>query len=283
MKRSYSGSFLVIALSACLVPLALLEAASAAEPTPRDIVRKYIKEGDGKGLGQLIGFTKEVEHVVALDYAVLVRTDGEEKEVDPNEHQFEIGDQIRVRIQPVKDAYIYIFYHGASGEKKCLLPEVGRGEVAPLVKGGAEVRLPEDGHLELVAPPGRDELIVAATEAPVSDLAGLANVVFKKPDEELTPEEKEIKKGLIASVNKALESIRARQGSKYRGLLTEDAMEEYSCKVRQTGKTRALLEEPPHEGSGSTFVMAASTVRGDRPNLLVTISLTSVAPPEGKP
>jgi hypothetical protein len=247
--------------------------AEAGEPTTRDLVRKYIQEGNGKELGKLIGFTKEVAHVVALDYSIAVRQDGQEKDVDPLNHQFQIGDQIQVKIQPVTDAYIYIFHQGASGEKTCLLPKEDRGEQAPLVKGGTTIKLPDDGYLEFVAPPGAEELIVVATEKPTADLASLSNVVFKKPDEQLTPAEQEVKKTMISTVNKTLNSIRERQAksNKFRGLLDAEQMKEHF-----TGKTRGVLEEPPHDKSGSTFVVSATTETQDSPSVWVNIRLKSI-------
>ena len=247
--------------------------AEASEPTTRDLVRKYIQEGNGKELGKLIGFTKEVAHVVALDYSIAVRQDGQETDVDPLNHQFQIGDQIQVKIQPVTDAYIYIFHQGASGEKTCLLPKEDRGEQAPLVKGGTTIKLPDDGYLEFVAPPGAEELIVVATEKPTADLAALSNVVFKKPDEQLTPAEQEVKKTMISTVNKTLNSIRERQAksNKFRGLLDAEQMKEHF-----TGKTRGVLEEPPHDKSGSTFVVSATTETHDSPSVWVNIKLKSI-------
>ncbi len=273
---------------AAIVPLCIALAgappsALAKEPTTRDLVRKYVKENNGKELGKLIGFNKEVEHVVALDYTVVLRQKEEEKDVDPKSHEFQLGDQIQVKLQPVTDAYIYIFSQGASGQKSCLLPKEDRGETAPLIKGGATVKLPEDGYLEFVAPPGSEELIVVATEKPVPDLASLANVVFKKPDEELTPQEQEIKKTMVATVNKTLNSIRDRQAksNKFRGLLSDEAMQEFSATVRKTKATRGILEEPPHGTTGSTFVVSATADANDPASLLVTIPLRSVQTKKG--
>lgn len=247
--------------------------AQAGEPTTRDLVRKYIQEGNGKELGKLIGFTKEVAHVVALDYSIAVLQNGQETEVDPQNHQFAIGDQIQVKIQPVTDASIYIFHQGASGEKTCLLPKEDRGEQAPLVKGGTTIKLPDDGYFEFVAPPGSEELIVVATEKPTADLAALTNVVFKKPDEQLTTAEQEVKKTMLSTVNKTLNSIRDRQAksNKFRGLLDAEQMQEHF-----TGNTRGVLEEPPHDKTGSTFVVSATTETQESPSLWVNIKLKSI-------
>jgi hypothetical protein len=258
--------------------------AEAAERTTRDLVRKYIREGNGKELGKLIGFTKEVAHVVAMDYSITTRQDGQDKEVDPQKHQFQIGDQIQVKIQPVADAYIYIFHQGASGEKTCLLPTEDRGEQAPLVQGGTTIKLPDDGYFEFVAPPGAEELIVVATEKPTADLAALSNVVFKKPDDQLTPAEQEVKKTMISTVNKTLNSIRERQtkSNKFRGLLDGGEMTAFSAAVRRSGATRGVLEEPPHGQNGSTFVASVTTEAQDSPSLWVNIRLKSISVPEGR-
>jgi len=278
MKRAM---FVLTTALAAAVGLGLVggvRTAEAAERTTRDLVRKYIKEGNNKELGKLIGFTKEVAHVVAMDYSITTRQDGQDKDVDPQTHQFQIGDQIQVKIQPVTDAYIYIFHQGASGEKTCLLPTEDRGEQAPLVKGGTTIKLPDDGHFEFVAPPGAEELIVVATEKPTADLAALSNVVFKKPDDQLTPAEQEVKKTLISTVNKTLNSIRERQtkSNKFRGLLDPGEMAEFSATVRRSGATRGVLEEPPHGQAGSTFIASVSTEAQDSPSLWVNIKLKSV-------
>lgn len=279
MKRAMVFLTTAAVVAFCLGLAPGLRPAEAGERTTRDLVRKYIREGNGKELGKLIGFTKEVAHVVAMDYSIMVRQEGQEKDVDPQTHQFQIGDQIQVKIQPVTDAYIYIFHQGASGEKTCLLPKVDRGEQAPLVKGGTTIKLPDDGYFEFAAPPGSEELIVVATEKPTADLAALSNVVFKKPDEQLTPAEQEVKKTMISTVNKTLNSIRDRQAksNKFRGLLDAGAMGEFATEVHRTRATRGVLEEPPHDKNGSTFVVSATTEKQDSASLWVNIKLKSIA------
>ena len=278
---------LPIAASALLAMLGLLWAAAAPgvaaeQSTFRDLVRKYAKSGDGKTLGKMIGFSKEVQHVVALEYTVLTKTDGKEEAVDAAKHQFHLGDQIRVRIQPVGDTYIYIFHEGASGKRTCLLPT--EQEKPPFVKAGQTIELPSDGTFEFTAPPGDEQLLVVATEKPTSDLASLANVVFNKPDSELTPAEKALKKTLKATVQKTLKSIRDRQAetTTYRGLLSEDAMREFTNGVRQRGVAESVLEEPPVGNQKSTFAMIASVTPGSQPHLFVNIPLKSIAAQEKK-
>jgi hypothetical protein len=256
----------------------LPRATAGDEITLRDLVRKYAKDKDGKTLAKKIGFSKEVAHVVALEYAIMLQGAGHQTPVaDVKTHQFKLGDRIRVRIAPVSSAYIYILHEGTSGNRVCLLPT--SEERPPFVKGDDSITLPEDGYFEFAEPPGNEQLLVVATEKPVADLAGLANVVFNKPDAELTPQEKEIKQSIKAKVDQRLKSIRDRQAeaTTYRGLLSDEAMRDFSGKVGQSGATDTVIEEPAAGRSASTFAMVA-TVRSDaQPALFVTIPLRSVA------
>jgi hypothetical protein len=190
-----------------------------------------------------------------------------------------------VRIEPIDDAYIYIFTEGPTGQRQCLLPKNDRGEKAPFVKRGTKVHLPDDGWIEFSPPAGTEQLLVVATEKPTEDLAGLANVVFGKPDDELTPKEKEIKKTLQAKAKARLESIRRRQSESitYRGLLTREALGKVADQVQREGGFRSVLEEPPTGKQSATFAMVASTRQDDRPSLMVRIALTSVAGKSGRP
>ncbi len=252
----------------------------------RDLVRKYAEDKDGSLLAKQMGFSDSVKHVVALEYTILLKRGEGEKAVDPASHQFELGDEIRVQIQPIDDAYIYIFTEGASGQRQCLLPKTDRGEKAPLVKAGSRVELPDDGSaFQFAPPPGTEQLLVVATEKPAADLAGLANVVFAKPDDVLSEKEKEIKKTLRAKASAKLESIRKRQSGSitYRGLLSDKAMAKLADEVRRQGPTRSVLEEPPTGQAQGTFAMVASTEEDDSPSLLVSISLKSVASKPERP
>jgi len=252
------------------------------EETLREIVRMYrgpaMQEAAGKLLAKKIGFSKDVEHVVALEYSVLLRSDGKETPViDVKTYQFKVGEQIRMKIEPVKDSYLYILHEGPSGNRTCLLPT--KEEKPPFVKGGSPIVLPDEGFFEFTAPPGDEQLLVVATEKPVSDLGALTNVVFNKPDDQLTPAEKEIKKMINAKVQERLKSIRQRQAetTTYRGLLTDEAMRDFSKKVEQSGASEVVVEEPASKKTGSTFVMMASTKAESRPALLVMIPLRSIA------
>jgi hypothetical protein len=278
MKRlCLSGLGAILAVAFVLTPLTI-QAAADDEMTFRDLVRKYTKDGDGKTLAKNIGFSKDVEHVVALEYAVLLKAGGKETPVaDLKTYQFKLGDRIRVKIQPVSNAYIYILHEGASGHRLCLLPT--SEEKPSLVKGGDSVSLPEDGYFEFAEPPGNEQLLVVATEKPISDLAGLTNVVFNKPDDQLTPQEKEIKKNIKAKVQERLKSIREHQAetTTYRGLLGDEAMKDFSRDVKRSGATETVIEEPAGGKTGSTFTMVATTKSDAQPALFVTIPLRSVA------
>ncbi|NQT37038.1 MAG: DUF4384 domain-containing protein [Planctomycetes bacterium] len=262
------------AVAACLI-LGFLAAwaaprtALSQESRVRDLVRKYVKEKKHDELAKLVGFSSSVEHVVALDYTVLVRADGVETAVDPMKYEFTVGDQIRVRIEPVNDAYIYIFHQGASGHRTCLLPT--EQEKPPKVTGGQPLDLPDDGYFEFVAPPGSEELLVVATEEPAADLALLSNVVFAKPEDELTEEEKKLKATLQKTVQKTLQSIQTRSRR------TRAAFSEEVVREAMRGQTRGILEEPPTGNEKSSFAMAVSTERGDLLRLYVKIPLKSIA------
>jgi hypothetical protein len=284
MKRVLYPTATALVAGAALFLLFCGRTAAAEGTTFRDLVRKYVKDGDGKQLGTLIGFSKPVEHVIALEYTVLVKTkDGQEEAVDPKTYEFKLGDRIRVRVQPLSDTYIYIFHEGASGARVCLLPT--EQEKPPFVKGGQTLELPGDGYFEFSAPPGNEQLLVVATEKPVSDLAGLSNVVFNKPDDQLTPSEKEIKASLRAKVQKSLKSIRARQAetTTYRGLLNEDAVRGFAKEIDKSGASRGVLEEPPTGNAQGTFAMVASAKSDPQTSLYVSIALKSVGSKEAKP
>jgi hypothetical protein len=285
MKRFFSSGLRVVFAAALMLVGLPIRAAEEDETTFRDLVRKYAKDGDGKTLAKKIGFSKEVEHVVALEYAILLLgPDGKKTPVtDPKTHQFKVGDQIHVKIQPVGNAYIYILHEGASGHRICLLPT--SEEKPPFVKGGESVSLPEDGCFEFSEPPGNEQLLVVATEKAISDLAGLANVVFNKPDDQLTPQEKEIKNSIKAKVQERLKSIREQQASAttYRGLLSDDAMQDFTRDVKQRGTSETVIEEPAGRKAGSTFAMVASTKSDSQPALYVTIPLRSVALKPNRP
>lgn len=281
MVRANGLNFIAICFCALCASDGAL--AQTSGNTLRDLFRTYVKLQSTEAkkvldttLENKMGVEGGVNSVVALQYEVLLRDEnGKEMPVDPRQKEFQIGDQIRVRIQPLNDMYIYIFHEGASGHKTCLLPT--EEEKAPAAKAGEALQLPDDGYFEFGPPTGEEKLIVVATEKPIKDLASLSNVVFKKPDEELTPDEKKIKKKLKATGLKTLQSIRKRQaaGTTYRGLISDEALNKFSQDLKKSGTSQGTLEEPPHDKETSAFVMAASNQKNRRPDLFVSIPLKS--------
>ena len=126
-------------------------AAQAEEPMFRDLARKYFKDGDGADLAKLVGYSRPVKQVMALEYKVLLFADGKETPVDPKTYDFRLGDKIRVQIPPLADYYVYIYHIGASGNKEFLLPD--KDEDPPLAKSGKPLALPDNGFLEFTRRP----------------------------------------------------------------------------------------------------------------------------------
>ncbi len=280
MKRNEPWRHFALGVALLLVGAATRGLAEE-ELTYRDLARKYFAEGDGKPISKFVGLSEEVKHVVALDYTVLIRKDGKETAIDPKDYHFALGDAIRIKIQPVSDTYIYIFHQGASGERHCLLPT--ERETPPLLKANASFVLPSDGYFEFVTPPGNEEIVVVATERPIAELAVLADVVFKKEGDTLTPQEQAVKDSLKATVQKTLTSIRSRHNEMmtFRGLPNRKDREQFADKVEKAAPTQVVVEEPPHGDSQGTLAMVVSTDKA--PNLYVTIPLVSIQKPADGP
>ena len=267
----------------CTVP----DSATAqdSDSTFRDLVRKHFSlrsrpQQDTSPyqtqLAEAIGAEEGLDGVVALEYTVLLRNGELEKPVDPKGYEFKVGDEIRIKIQPMNDMYIYIYHEGASGHRVCLLPETD--ERVPLAKANQSLVLPPDGYFEFSDPPGSETLVVVATEKPLDDLASLANVVFQKPDTELTEDEKKIKAQLKGRVEKTLQSIRRRQttGTTYRDAFSSETLKKVAAEAKEKNTTRAVFEEPPSGKNGSTFTMLANYKKdGGRLDLFVSIPLKS--------
>ena len=245
-----------------------------AEPSFRDLVRKYVQNPQPGAVAALPGVPEGLNKIIALEYTVLLRTPTGEEAVDATKYQFKLGDQIRVRIKPLSGLHIYIFHEGASGERTCLLPT--DKETPPLASPDKELELPADGSVFEFSPPAGDEkLIVVALEQPSADLAALSDVIFKKPEDQLTPAEKDVQKQLKAKGSQTLKSIldRQSQSTRYRGLFTDESLA--NVKGQAAGKTRAVLEEPPHGTQKSTFSLSASKGDDKQGELYVTIPLKS--------
>jgi hypothetical protein len=272
-KRTLVGLFLLA--SFCL-PAAL----AAEEPTFRDLTRKYFKDGDGKEMSKLIGFAQPVKDVIGLDYKVMLLQHGKKTPVDPKTHDFKVGDQVCVEIEPLHDYYVYIFHIGASGETSFLMPTAD--EDPPLAKAGEAVIQPSDGFFEIEEPTGEETLLVVATEKPVADRAVLAKVLSKKPGETDTPEELAMRKTLKATVKKALKSVHEKQQEmldktvSWRGLTTDaKAREELANDVQKRKVTEGTFEEPTIGKTGGTSAIYASEKADEHAKLLVSIPLKS--------
>lgn len=264
----------------CTLVLALLIMfpgfATAAEPSFRDLVRKFVSKQSSEGKSGLASLPDGVDKIVALEYTVLMRTPDGDQPIDAAKHQFRVGDQIRLRIKPLSGLYIYIFHEGVSGHRLCLLPT--EKETPPLAQPEKSLDLPSDGSVFEFAPPaGEEKLIVVALEQPSDDLAALSDVIFKKPDDKLTDDEKKIQESLKGRHQQTLKSIleRQAQGTRYRGLFSDEALAGVAQQMQKRGTTRALLEEPPHDGLTSTFAMSAAHKGAGHGELYVTIPLKS--------
>ncbi|HUY34301.1 MAG TPA: DUF4384 domain-containing protein [Pirellulales bacterium] len=255
----------------------------ADEPSVRDLVRKYVQDHPNgaavaEGAERLPG---NIRKVVAMEYTVLLRKGDDEEPIDPHQHQFQLGDQIRVQVQPLSDLYIYIFHEGSSGRRSCLLP--ADDETAPLAKRDEILKLPNDGgYFQFEKPAGDERLIVVATEERV-DLKVLSGLVFKKPDEELSAEEQAIQKKLKARAQKTLKSIREQQtqGTKFRGMFNDDVLTKMGGELKDD-ESSGVLEEPPHGREISTFSMSVSAKKQGAGELFVSIPLKSAPPAAGK-
>lgn len=267
--RKIAGVVLMSFSAAALCPTA-----RADEPTVRDLVRKHIQQQEqSKSGGQEDALPGDLRKVIALEYTVLLIKGGKEEAVDPHAHNFQLGDRIRVQIEPLSDLYIYIFHEGTTGTRSCLLP--ADEEKPPLAKRDQTLRLPHDGYFEFEAPAGDERLIVVATEAPVEKKI-LATLVFKQPGEKLSSEEEAIQQKLKGRVHKTLKSIREQaSGAKFRGMFSDALLSEVGEKLKDEGSTRALLEEPPHGKQKSTFSMSVSPDKEGASELFVSIPLKS--------
>ncbi len=265
--------------------LALSSHARAEMPVFRDLVRRNVEQQAASALPRRIpGLARDVKRAIALEYTVLLHKDGKDLPVNEALHEFHQGDQIRVRINPLNDMYIYIFYERAGGQRLCLQP-ISK-ESPPLAKHNQAFELPADGSVyEFDAPQGEEKLLVVATEQPSEDLAALADMVCRKRDDTLTPQEKTQRDQLKKRSQKMLQTLREelRHSEQYRGILSEQALAKLGQDSQQHGSTQAVLEEPPHDKQTGTFCLAASFAAENQPELFVTISLRSVPQTTARP
>ena len=255
------------------------EKPKAEDITVRDLVRRYFKDGGGEQLAQVLGWKGEAKQVIALDYTILMWDPEKKAETavrNPGDHQFNIGDSIRVTIEPLTDAYIYIFHRGASGKTSFLLP--AEGEEPPLVKAGQTLALPEDGYMEFVDPPGEEELLVIAAKEK-ADLATLMKILNQSPDKDTAAESSQ-RKGL----NIISKKMRQRNNKKLRHKLSLADRSLDTTGESKAGKKevhnwladRAVITERPGGKTDATLAVVASNRNDKHLKMLVSIPLTSV-------
>lgn len=250
--------------------------ARAAEPAFRESVRRFLaprKTADEPK--RLPGLPAELEQVVALEYSVLLHKEGADESVDPASYSFRSGDQIRVRIQPLSDLYLYVYYEDTTGRRHCLLP--ADRNTPWLAKRDQPVELPTDGSVfEFDAQSGEEELTVVALDKPNDDLAAMCDLVCKKTEDKLTPEERVTQGELRTRTQNVLKAIQERQSqaARFRGAVNDAALARLSHDWKQKGAAAAVLEEPPGARQASTLELSASKA-GARPALVVTIPLKS--------
>lgn len=285
MKRP-STSFARLRCCAILAVLWLdVHEALSAEPVFRDTLRRYVsqhKEGATKPEQPPPGFPASIEQAIGLEYSVLLHKDGIDEPVDPHRHRFHAGDQIRVRIQPFNDLYIYVFFEDPQKCRRCLLPS---DKNSPrLARYDQPVELPSDGSVfEFEAAADQETLTIVATVQPDSELTTLCELVCKKRSDRLTPEERILQGELKLKNERAMSVIHDRQQKAvlYRGRLSNQTLGRVSDDMKQRGAQEAVVEEPPGEKQTSTLVAMFSNSTA-RPKLIVTIPLkaTTASPAE---
>jgi hypothetical protein len=265
------------AVCGCAVAvLAFLAEARGVEPSFRESLRRYIgHRNDAVGQDPPRGFPTDAVHVVALEYAVQLRRNGLDEAVDPDRYRFQAGDQIRVRIQPFNDLYIYVFFEDEQGCRRCLLPS---DKNAPrLAKHDQPIELPTDGTVfEFEAGSKRETLVIVASKEPDNELTTLCEAVCKKRDTTLTPEERITQTDLRGRNEKILSAIQHRQSMAvaFRGRLSSGTLSQVSSEMDDRAIADAFLLEPPGNSQPSTLVMLVSRSE-TAPKIAVRIPLRS--------
>lgn len=182
--------------------------------------------------------------IVALEYEVLATVNGKEVAVNPQFHKFKIGDTFRVRLTPQTNAYVYFFHEQKRPdvEKKttCLLPE--KGESAPRCHQGEALILPDDGTVfQFTNPPGKETLVVVATDEPVADLDSLGGKAMAGAEAKPLETLKEGSRGLIARS------------------LDDDALQAGQQNLRENKEAKIVFQAPPTKDDRSTLGLAVNT------------------------
>jgi hypothetical protein len=252
--------------------------AGAEAPEYRELLRRSVEQRrPNLPPDRLPGLNRDVQDVIGLEYTVLLHKEGKDIPVDETAHDFHQGDQIRVRISPLCDMYVYIFYERAGGQRLCLQP-ISK-ESPPLAKRHQAFELPADGSVyEFDAPVGEEKLLIVATTQPSEELAVLADMVCRKSDEKLTATEKTRREQLRSRSQKILRALREEKENsiQYRGPFSEQALFKVGEELQRRGVGQAILEEPPHDKQKGTFCAAASFDPDNQPELFVSITLRSV-------
>lgn len=285
MKRS--GVCVVAARCApyCAVILWLSPPVHAAEPAFRETLRRYVdaRSDETRSTEPPPGFASVVEHSIGLEYSVMLRKDGIDEPVDADHHRFHAGDQIRVRIQPLSELYIYVFFDDQGGCRRCLLPS---DKNSPrLAKYDQPVELPSDGSVfEFEAAAEQETFTLIATQKPDEDLAGLCDLVCKKRSDRLSPEERTLQADLASKNQRAMTAIQDRQQKAvfYRGRLSPQSLSRAAADMKQRGADDVVVVEPPGEKQTSTLVMMFSTSTA-APKLVVSIALKATRAAAEKP
>lgn len=283
-RRSVLAWTLLLGAGSAAAALRADERRSPAPPF-RDSVRRYVEtQAHDKPAEPLPGLPRDVKKIIALEYTVLLHKDGQDQAVDAASYAFHRGDQIRVRIHPLNDLYIYVFYEREGGQRLCLQP-ISK-ETLPLAKRNRAFELPADGSVyEFDRSSGEEKLLLVATEKPSEDLAALADMVCKKSDDMLTAEEKVRRDELKARSQKVLQALGEEQlrSTQYRGLFSEQVLANIGVQSQRQGSIQAVLEEPPHDKLPGAFCLAASFKTENEPELFVTISLKAAPAAAAKP
>lgn len=250
----------------------------AEAPEFRELLRRSVEQRrPNLPPSRLPGLNRDVHDVIGLEYTVMLHQEGKDVPVDETVHDFHQGDQIRVRINPLCDMYVYIFYERAGGHRLCLQP-ISK-ESPPLARRNQAFELPTDGSVyEFDAPVGEEKLLVVATTQPSEDLAALADMVCRKSDEKLTAAEKVRRERLRSRSQKILQALREEKqhSARYRGPFSEQSLFKVGEESQRRGVAQAILEEPPHGKQKGTFCAAASFDPDNQPELFVAITLRSV-------
>jgi hypothetical protein len=248
-----------------------------AEPTFREVLRRYMAHGKevSEQRAPPAGYPTDASRSIALEYAVELRRGGSDEAVDPDQHEFVPGDQIRVRIQSFDDVYVYVFFEDEQGQRCCLLPS--DKNLPRLVKHDQTLELPTDGTVfEFESGCNRETLVLVATKEFDTDLATLCEAVCKKRGAALTQSEQTAQVELRERNDRALAAIQNRQSRAvaYRGLISAEALSRVTAEMEEQGLADALLVEPPGDDQPSTLALFVSKSEV-APRLAIRIPLRS--------